>query len=261
MKFEDTFPTPKPIIAMLHTTCQERVSGYNNALDVITKRALEELAIFEEEGIDGVIVENYFGESPQMAIDLLERVMQAGAGPRIKVGLNILPNEYEQAILESADKGANFVQVDYVAGQYNEQINWVGDINGYREARPEIMVLGGVWPKYYTPIPGSDLDADLKNGMLNCDAIVVTGKGTGKETPVQKIKRFRRTIRDFPLIQGAGLNIENAHEHLRLVDGDIVGSGLKYENNVRNKVDRARVKDLVQIAADVRRQYSQQPTS
>ena len=133
--------------------------------------------------------------------------------------------------------------------------------------------MGGVWPKYYTPVKGSVLEDDLRIGMERCDAIVVTGSGTGKETPLDKIKKFREILSssicsahqtydkdcrlcnsriNFPLIVGAGLTIDNAHEQLSIADGAIVGTAMKFDNNTMNKVDRSRVRDLMSIVKTIK---------
>ena len=51
MKLQDIFNNSKPIIGMIHLagdTQKEKVS-----------RALEELELYEQEGVDGAIIENY----------------------------------------------------------------------------------------------------------------------------------------------------------------------------------------------------------
>jgi hypothetical protein len=92
-------------------------------------------------------------------------------------------------------------------------------------------------PKYYEPIAGSSLEDDLNNGKLLCDAIVVTGKGTGKSTPLDKIIKFREVLKDFPLIIGAGLNIDNVSEQMKYADGAIVGSAFKPNGDTTKFVD------------------------
>ena len=91
--------------------------------------------------------------------------------------------------------------------------------------------------------------------MPRADAIVVTGAGTGKETPLRKIQDFRRIIGDHPLIVGAGLIPDNAYDQLSIADGAIVGSSLKMQNDTRMPVDRSRIRDLMAVVTDVRSKY------
>ena len=166
--------------------------------------------------------------------------------------------------------------MDYVAGDYgNERTLKIRYYEEYREKYPDILVLGGVWPKYYTPVTGSDLHSDLLQAMSRCDAVVVTGEGTGRVTPIDKIKEFKELLSisicsrhqptnydenceicksrtDFPLIVGAGLTVDNAYEQLRFADGAIVGTAMKINKKTINKVDRARVRDLMSVVKNIR---------
>jgi predicted TIM-barrel enzyme len=158
--------------------------------------------------MDGAIVENYAGSTTAEDVAVvLEALVDAGSS--IPLGVNILPNDGQRSICFAERLGGRFVQVDYVAGAY-EGAPPARNLGLVRKSFCGICVLGGVWPKYYTPVQGSDLEKDLYAGMQNCDAIVVTGEGTGKETPLEKIRQFDDILQgEIPLIVGAGLTPEN----------------------------------------------------
>lgn len=199
------------------------------------ERALEEIQIYQEEGLQGVIVENYHGSTDDV-ITVLRNLKDV----KIEIGINILPNEYELAF-ELAEQYGSFIQMDYISGRYEK--NTYLDVDhymSYRNKYPNVSVLGGVWPKYYRPVEGSDLKEDLIKAKMLCDAIVVTGYGTGMETPIDKIKTFREIIGDFPLIIGAGVTSDNI-KNLEVADGAIIGSYFK-NGNTTSKVDRELVK-------------------
>ena len=118
---------------------------------------------------------------------------------------------------------------------------------------PNVRVLEGVWPKYYTPVPMSNIEDDLKTGMTRADAVVVTGEGTGKETPTEKIRKFREVLGEYPLIVGAGLTPENAEEQLSIADGAIVGSSLKTDNDTTKQIERRKVRKLTDVVERVRK--------
>lgn len=217
-KFRKVFGHEKPVIAMLH------LAGRNDQ-DVV-QRALYEMEIFKAKGVNAVIVENYHGDLEQVILTL--RALE-GKYPGITVGVNVLPNEYRVAFPLAAKYGASFIQLDHVAGKYEGRGTLdADDYAKFRQEYPQIAVLGGVHPKYYKPVPGSDLAADLKVAMGRSDAIVVTGEGTGIGTPMDKIKMFRKILGPGePLIVGAGVNALTAPEQLAVSDGAIVGSAFK----------------------------------
>lgn len=203
------------------------------------ERALEEIQIYQSEGLQGAIVENYHGNTD----DVIE-VLRNLKDNKIEIGINILPNEYEVAFELADQYGASFIQMDYISGRYEK--NTFLDVDHYKFYRnkyPNISVLGGVWPKYYQPVKGSDLKEDLTKAKMLCDAIVVTGSGTGKETPLDKIKTFREIVGDFPIIIGAGLTSDNI-EQLKFANGAIVGSYFK-NGDTTLKVDKDLVKKFM----------------
>ncbi len=205
--FYKVFGYKPPRIGMLHLS--EKYTGKDPA-----PKALEELEIYEQGGFDVIIVENYHGST-----DGVEKVLQAiqERGTEITVGINILPNEYKNAFELAEKYDAKFIQLDYVAGKYQSDIELnVPFYEECRERHKDIAVLGGVWPKYYESIINTEeqLISDLKDAMKLADAIVVTGSGTGMETPIEKIQKFREIIDDFPLIVGAGVTPENAPQQL-----------------------------------------------
>lgn len=155
-----------PVLGMIHLAGEYPV-----------RRAMEEIKIFEEEGVDGAIVENYHGSFEDVVETLKETQKRK---TKVIIGVNVLPNEFDQALPLAQRYGADFVQLDQVAGTYTSgELDFL-NYEIVKNQHPEIIVLGGVWPKYYQPVGGSDLVRDLRTGMQRAEAIVVTGTGTGK---------------------------------------------------------------------------------
>jgi len=229
----------KPIFGMIH------LSGDN-----IIKRAITEIDIFYEENLDGCIIENYHGSvlDVKEVLNLIQIVQSVipSDKKKLKIGVNILPNEYKSAFEIANYYNADFIQLDFVAGKYynNKEINET-DYLSIKNKYPNISVLGGVWPKYYEPIRGSVLSDDINDGLNRAEAIVVTGLGTGKETPLDKIKEFKTLCGNKPLIIGAGLNSTNVKEQLSIADGAIVGSCFKPYGRTTEPISRELVKEFM----------------
>lgn len=225
----------KPILGMIH------LSGDKS---VFLERAMEEIAIFEQEGVDGIIVENYHGD-----VDDMRKVLSQLNDYNGILGLNVLPNEYQIAFAMADEFKASFIQLDYVAGVYEsyKSFKYVAEPH-YLEIKnqyPNIAVLGGVWPKYYQPVKGSNLNTDIEIGMKRAEAIVVTGEGTGKETPIDKVAQFKNIMGNFPLIVGAGVTTSTVGRYLNLSDGIIVGSAFKPYNNTTSKISKTLVREFM----------------
>lgn len=246
-RFRNTFDfaDKKIIIGMIH------LAGVED--DVVVARALHELKVFEDQGVHAAIIENYHGRTYQV-----EMVLKAAKGkfPNLVLGVNILPNEYAKAFRLAREYGAEFIQLDFVAGRYYGakdraiQMDYK-DYLSYRNSYPDILVLGGVHPKYYEPVFGSDLTEDIRIAQWVSDAIVVTGAGTGKATPLEKIKQFRTILGpNFPLVIGAGVTVENAPLQMPYGDAAIIGSYFK-NGETYDPVDPARVREIKNVFIQV----------
>lgn len=233
--FQAIFQTQKPVIGMIH------LAGKNSKERV--KRALEELTIYQEEGIDGAIIEDYHGNSQ----DVYETLRQSSLLElRIIRGINVLQNPYS-AFKLAYDFGARFIQFDSVQTPDLDLRLY----NKFRKKYPNIVVLGGIGFKY-TSSTGNPLGIDLEEGKSRCEAIVTTGSGTGIETPINKLRQYKELLGDFSLVVGAGVNLDNVYEQLQICDGAIVGSYFKPNGDTTQPVDRNRVRDLMKIAKEVR---------
>tara|TARA_Y100000034_G_scaffold44433_1_gene54496 strand:- start:1080 stop:1793 length:714 start_codon:yes stop_codon:yes gene_type:complete len=234
-RFEELFNVEKPIIGMIHLAGEDSKD--------ILRRALEELAIYEEEGVNGAIIEDYHGE-----LDDVHRILKESQGkfPNLKIGINTLINPYASLSLAN-HFGAEFVQFDSVQTPDLDLERY----NKLREEYPDIVILGGVGFKYKQPT-GNPLEVDLQKAQERCDAIVTTGSGTGVETPIEKLIDYRTALGCFPLVVGAGVTLDNIVRQLHYTDGAIIGSCFKPDGNTELPVDRNKVRSLMDIVKDIR---------
>ena len=228
---KEVFGVDKPIIGMLH------LSGYGR--DKVLENAMREIDILYRNGVNAVLVENYFGDRVDVE-NALKHLQQWY--PDKVYGVNML-GDPDRAFDLARKYGAKFVQMDSVCGHLepNYERPFLKKLEAMR-GNGDIFLLGGVRFKYQPVRSGRSLEEDLKLGMERCDAIVVTGEGTGISTDLEKIKTFRTILGDFPLIVGAGMMAETAREQLTFSDGAIVGSYFKEYGEAEYPVDEERVR-------------------
>lgn len=234
--FYDLFRSDKPIIGMIHLAGGSPTKKVDNAL--------EELKIYEEEGVEGAIIEDYHGYPNDVENALKEA---SSAGFNLDLGVNVLRNPY--SAFELADKyGAKFIQFDSVQ---EHEVDWEL-YNNLRNEYSDISVLGGVGFKGTTST-GNALEKDLNDARKVCEAVVTTGKGTGMETPIKKLGEYKRHLGEFPLVVGAGINDTNVYDQLLVADGAIVGSYFKVGGeDTTMPVDRQRVRNLTSKVLNLR---------
>lgn len=214
--FLEIFKNKKPILGMLH------LKGENPEEKL--KKTTIEADIYAECGVDAMIVEDYYGDQTDVENALAHLSTER---PQYIIGVNVLDNfakSYELAL----QYRAKFIQVDSVCGHLHpdDERGYFEMIDGYRRDN-KISVIGGVRFKYQPYLSNRSLREDLEIGMKHCDAIAVTGAGTGIDTDTEKIRQFREIIGDFPLVIGAGMTRETIKEKLSIGDAAIVGSTFK----------------------------------
>lgn len=238
----DTVFGRKPLLAMLHLKGDDGDDRF--------ARAVAEIDILTRAGVDAVIVENYFGDISDM-----ERVLShlASRPDAITYGVNALDHDARGFEL-AREYDASFLQLDSVAGHLPMSDD--GDFAAWLDEerrRTDAVLLGGVRFKYQPYLSGNPLGVDLGLATNRCDAVVVTGTGTGMQTDLAKIQEFRRLLPAiFPLVVGAGITLENAAEQLAVADGAIVGSYLKDTFTDNGDVDAEHAGDLVAQFARIR---------
>ena len=241
-RFHRVFAVHKPILGMIHLKGTDRAD--------IVARALREAEVLVVNGIDALIVEDYFGSAEDVEAVLQE---MARSSPGVPVGVNVLDDGPTSFML--ADRyGAQFVQMDSVAGHVSaaDDVAFASEVARLRDASTALL-LGGVRFKYQPVLSGNPVEVDLLIATERCDAIVATGPGTGMETPVERIREFRDVLGpSFPLVVGAGLTAENCADTLTIADAAIVGSSLKDTLQADGEVSAARVAELMRTVRATR---------
>lgn len=234
--FLQSFDHPIPVFAMLH------LKGSSPAEKLAIAR--RETEILWASGVDAVIVENYFGSTDDV-VAVCRWLTEAA--PEVVFGVNILKDDKKAFAVANAF-GARFIQLDSVSGHLPaaEDARFGAWLNAER-GKSNAFVLGGVRFKYQPYLSGRPLTEDLIIGKSRCDAVVVTGEGTGLNTPSEKTKQFRAVLGNgFPIVIGAGVTPASCVTDLADADAVIVGSYLKDSYVDTGDVDADHAREFVQ---------------
>ena len=265
--FVELFPVPRPLIGMVHLAPLPGSPRWGGSIDDVIKRAMDDARILAEEGIDGIIVEN-FGDSPYaagavhpatvaaMTIGVLAVhgvVREVDQESRIRVGINVLRADVISALSIAAATGAGFVRTNVLTGA---MVTDQGIIEGTAyEALRERRLLGigtpifaDVMSKHAYPVGAGvvmELEARATAYRGLADALIVTGDETGVATSGDDLRRARTAVPDRPILIGSGLDTGNINDLLPLCDGAILGTALKVDGVTEGPVDRLRVREMV----------------
>lgn len=233
--FSEVFKETKPIIGVIH------LKGTDEA--DIRERAKREIELYLSGGLDGIIVEDYFGTYPNL-VWALGYLQEQKIG--IPYGVNCL--NFDSLCFKLArDFSCDFLQLDSVVGHVKPRDEATLDAFFALE-RPtcDALVLGGVRFKYQPVLSEHTVEEDIKTAKGRCDAICVTGDGTGMEAPIDKIRRFKLACGDTPLVICSGVNVDNCAEQLAVADGAVVGSFFKDTGKDTGDVSAGKIELLMQ---------------
>ncbi len=260
--FRSLFPN-KALIGMVHLMPLPGCAMGGEPLQQTLEAAVADAIALEQGGCAGIMVENFF-DSPfhstsvppitiaAMTVCLREIVQQA----HIPVGVNVLRNDIVSAISIAHATGAKFVRCNVFVGA---AITDQGMIQGAaREAialrhslGANVCILADVEVKHAVQIGSPSVQDQVRDAIHRgrADAIIVTGAGTGQETPIERLRTARDNAGEHPILAGSGVDESNIANVLALTDGVIVGSSLKRQGKVEEAVDIERVKAIARFFA------------
>ncbi|HXG41195.1 MAG TPA: BtpA/SgcQ family protein [Dehalococcoidia bacterium] len=267
MSFRDVFPRRLPIIGMVHLLPLPGSPRWGGDMEAVLRRALEDATTLAQEGVDGLLVENY-GDLPFMkgsvghetvaAMAVAVRAVVEATG--LPVGVNVLRNDPCAALAVACAAGAQFVRT-------NVHIGAVVADQGLLEGRAaealryrrwlgcqRVLVLADVTVKHGSALGERGLEQVAQDVAYRglADGLIVSGEATGRPPTPQELARVRQAVPDRPLLVGSGLDPGNAGTLLPLADGAIVGTAFKEGGRTEAPVQRQRVRRLLQAVQQVR---------
>src|SRR4051812_21193184 len=115
----------KPILGMIHMPALPGAPKHDKTMDELVAFALSEAEKLEAAGLDACIVENVgdvplFRDHvpPATVAAMAVLVAEVRRATRMKVGVNILRNAWEEALSVAHVCGADFIRVNVVIGAY-----------------------------------------------------------------------------------------------------------------------------------------------
>jgi len=254
---EDFWRVSCPVVGMIHLLALPGSPRYERSMDQILDKALEEAGVLVEEGLDGILVENY-GDIPFMGnrvppetvAGMAVSVREVARNHSIPVGVNVLRNDAEAALAVAVAAGADFIRVNVHTGtMFTDQGMLEGRAASTLRKRESlghpVQILADVMVKHATPPDGATLEAVAKDTWLRgmADGLILTGDATGQPVCADAIGRLRQVLPDLARIWvGSGVTSETAGRLAQVADGIIVGSALQLNGTAGTKVERSRVR-------------------
>lgn len=266
----DLFKNDKAIIGMVHLPPLPGSPAYEGwSIDEIEEFALKEARILEENGVDGLIVENmwdlpYFSGAgripPEEMTSHAVIARHVVKNTSLPVGITVIHNGGRVALGIAKASGAKFIRVClytgaavWDTGEFDH--GNAAEIMRYRKwlYADDVKFFVDVVKKHSVVFPGISLELHSTwADFYLADAIIVTGRMTGEPPSPEDVKTVKEIVGDTPVLIGSGLTPENAEKLLRYADGAIVGTYFKVKGYTQNPIDPARVKKLMDVVKKLR---------
>lgn len=255
--FHELFSSHKPVIACIHLPALPGAPGYEGEMNAIYEKALKEAAIFQQCGVDALIVEN-FSDKPfyptQVPPETIAALTAVGReivnAVCIPVGINVLRNDAHAALAIATAINAQFIRINI---HMNAVVSEQGIIQGNshhtlrlrQQLQSKVLIFADVGVKHAAPIAFRGLAIETRDlcerGLV--DAIIVSGDLTGAETNVADVETVKQSA-SVPVLIGSGVTPDNLHL-FNQADGVIVGSYFKQNGHAKNTIDQERVEKLM----------------
>ena len=240
-----------PIIGVVHLKPLPGSPNYSS-FEYVFESALEDAKALAEGGADAIIVEN-FGDKPflkeaggEVVACMSVIAWEIKKETNLPLGINVLRNDPISALAIAKAVKADFIRVNQLFYASLGPEGWLegkaGEVLRYKRAIDcNAMIFADICVKHAHHF--ANLEEYVENAeRCLVDALVVTGKATGREVSLRDLKVVKRLAK-MPILVGSGVTPENLPKLARYCDGVIVGTYFKKHG----RIDAERVRRLVRV--------------
>ncbi len=266
IRFQQLFKTQHPLIGMLHLPPLPGSPHYTGDMEAVIDSALQDTQVLTEAGFAGLIMEN-LGDAPyypdHVPAETVAAMSVVAAHVRqqtkLPIGVNVLRNDAQSAIAIAAAANLQFIRVNVLTGT---SVTDQGLISGQahlvarkrQQLRAEhVLIFADVHVKHAAPLVERELAQEVDDLFERAlaDAIIVSGTGSGKPVDAAFLREVKKFAGERPVLIGSGLSSENVTDLFMTADGAIVGSVIKIDGQIQNRVDGKRARNLVEITETI----------
>lgn len=260
--FQTLFLNPKPLIGVIHVLALPGTPTHDRSIQGILRIAAQEALLYQEGGVDGIIVENMHdvpylkgavGPEIVAAMTAISAAVREAA-PGIPIGIQILAGANREALAVALAANLDFVRAEgfvfaHVADEGMIE-SCAGELLRYRRAisAERIQIWADIKKKHSAHAITADVsvaETVLAAEFFLGDAAIVTGTVTGDTPALEDLLEAKKASKSLPILLGSGITPDNIARYWEAADGFIVGSYLKQDGHWANPVDAGRVARMV----------------
>lgn len=261
------YSNPKPIIGMVHIAALPGSPRQQLSVAQITDLALRDLAIYQEAGLDSIMLEN-MNDIPYLNRRAPEETLAAIAiiaarlrsETKLPIGLQILAGANKAALAIAHCAELDYIRAEgFVFGHLADEgymDSDAGELLRYRHhlGAERIKIFTDIKKKHSSHALTSDVSlaetAKAAEFFLS-DGLIVTGSSTGEPCSPADLICVRKAS-GLPLLVGSGITMDNLAEFWPLADAFIVGSHFKEDGLWSRPISTSRVQSFMQQVNNLR---------
>jgi membrane complex biogenesis BtpA family protein len=256
----------KPVIAMVHLGALPGTPLYDAAggLPALLAAARADLTALQAAGVDAVMFGNENDRPYEFRVDVASTatmaclIGQLRAEITVPFGVNVLWDPTSSIALAAAT-GAAFVREIFTGTYASDMGPWTPDAGAamrYRNrlGRADLAMLYNVSAEFADSLDRRPLPDRARSAVFSSipDAVLVSGQITGEAARMEDLEAVKRVLPSTPVLANTGVKHATVADVLRIADGCVVGSALKYDGHTWNAVDPARAADFMARARAAR---------
>ena len=264
--FKRVFGSGKPVIGMVHLGALPGAPLHDAqaGLAGLLAGARADLKALQDAGFDAVMFGNENDRPYEFAVDVASTATMAFVVGALRseitvpFGVNVLWDPNATVALAAAT-GAAFVREIFTGTYASDMGPWTPDAGRamrYRNrlGRSDLAMLYNVSAEFADSLDRRPLPDRARSAVFSSipDAVLVSGQITGEAARMEDLEAVKRVLPDTPVLANTGVKHATIADVLRVADGCVVGSALKYEGNTWNAIDPARAKDFMDRARTAR---------
>lgn len=265
-KFRAVFGPSKPVIAMVHLRALPGAPLHDadGGLEAIVQAAQRDLDALQAAGFDAVMFGNENDRPYEFKVDTASTATMAYVIGRLReritvpFGVNVLWDP-EASIALAAATGARFVREIFTGTYASDMGPWTPDAGKamrYRDrlGRSDLPLLYNVSAEFAYSLDQRPLADRARSAVFSSvpDAILVSGAITGEAARMEDLEAVKAVLPTTPVLANTGVKHATVGDVLRVADGCIVGSSLKFDGDTWKPVDADRAAEFMRIVREAR---------
>ena len=264
--FKRVFAATKPVIGMVHLGALPGTPLHDAKAGIagLVEHARKDLVALQEAGFDAVMFGNENDRPYELRVDTASTATMAYVigklrdEIRIPFGVNVLWDPMSTMALAAAT-GASFVR-EIMTGSFASDMGmWNPDAGAalrYRDrlGRNDLAVLFNISAEFAYSLDRRSLADRARSVVFSSipDAVLVSGAITGEAAAMSDLEAVKQVLPHMPVLANTGVKHATVADVLRIADGCIVGSSLKYDGNTWNAVDPERAAEFMRVVRAAR---------